>query len=885
MTPVTHPWLRALTPTTLLCALTLAAASSPARAAPPATADRQVTDGVDRPIHDYSAVGDASSVELNPALLLDARGIDMVIRGYARGYDLSRGRGVGGWLSTSLLPALALGFGIQNARPSFGGSRPDFGRPANPNVTKISMGMSAGARESLALGLGIHAVRLGGGWLSRPDLDVGLMVRATNFASIGASLRVSGGSAGDLRVPTRMSTRTELAIRPLGTSLLEVAGGINTDTVDTDSRGLSSVLRDASATTILARGRVGVRWQGVSLSGEVEQVNVTTLDELTLAPIRRDKSVRGSIALGLSWDFAAVETGVHMGTSDGVDGVGVMARLTSERLGRVVPTRPVDVERVRLSELASERDFLALLARLERAVTAGERAVLLLDVRDTSAGWSTLLELRNKLVEVRNAGGHVFAYAEFADLRDLYMASVAEQVFVHPAGEVAPFGIASASFYYKDALTRLGVKVEALHVDEFKSAHEPFTRSDRSEADALQRNALLDDIFGQVVSDIAQGRGATLSEIRHLIDTAPFGPQEAIDANLADSVTYRDEVLERIAEAVGVDVRFARFPDTAPANPTWASKPYVGVVLVEGTIVDGESLAVPLLGIRNAGGDTIAQALRTLRADPSCRGIILRVNSPGGSALASDIIWREVDLTRMAHDKDPRKPAIVVSMGDVAASGGYYVATGARDVFASPTTITGSIGVVSLHFDVSSMLKKLDINRDAITRGANADINRYAPWTEDQRARLQASILRIYELFLERVAKARGMTRDEAHALARGRVYSGVDALEVGLIDELGGIERARARLAERMGVSQKARLPLRTFPAERTILDIILESVTPDWFAGVVERRAKHRAKATRALVTATRMDALIRALPLHVLTLYDGLPATMMDQHIDMD
>lgn len=870
-------------PAGLLCALALA--TPPAHAAPPATADRQVTDGVDRPIHDYSAVGDASSLELNPALLLDARGLDMVIRGYARGYEFSRGRGVGGWLSMNLIPSFALGFGIQTARPSFGNSRPDFARRDNPDFTKFSMGVSAGIRESASLGFGIHGVRVGGAWLSRPDLDIGLMVRATNFASIGASVRMSGGTAGSVRVPSRLATRIELAIRPLGTSLLEVAGGINTETVDTDGIGLSALIGDVSATNILARGRVGVRWQGVSLSGEIEQINATTMDELTLAPIKNDKSVRGSIALGLSWDFVSMESGVHLGASDGVDGVGVMARVTSERLGRVLPTRPVDVERVRLAEVNDERGFIALLTRLDRAVAAGERAVLLIDVRGTSAGWSTLLELRNKLIEVRNAGGHVFAYTEFADLRDLYMASVAEHIFVHPAGEIAPFGISSASFYYKDALSRIGVKVEALRVDEFKSAHEPFTRTDRSDEDALQRNALLDDVFAQVITDIAQGRGATLNEIRHLIDTAPFGPQQAIDANLADTTAYRDEVLGRISEAVGFDVQFARFPDTAPAKTTWASEPYVGVVLVEGTIVDGESISVPLLGIKNAGADTIATALRNLRADSACRGILLRVNSPGGSALASDIIWREVELTRAAHTKDPRKPAIVVSMGDVAASGGYYVATGARDIFALPTTITGSIGVVSLHFDVSSMLDKLDIGRDTITRGANAGISRYSPWTEDQRARLQASMLRIYELFLSRVSEARGMSRDEAHALARGRVYSGADALKLGLVDELGGIERARDRLEERMGIHGKEPLPFRTFPAERTILDIILESVTPDWLAGVVERRSKARTKAAHALATTTHVDDLLMALPLHVLSLYDGLPATMMDQQIDLD
>ena len=226
-----------------------------------------------------------------------------------------------------------------------------------------------------------------------------------------------------------------------------------------------------------------------------------------------------------------------------------------------------------------------------------------------------------------------------------------------------------------------------------------------------------------------------------------------------------------------------------------------GISLIEGTIVDGESLSIPLLGINNVGGDTVATTLRTLREDPACRGIILRGNSPGGAALASDIIWREVDLTRMAHDEDPRKPAVVVSMGDVAASGGYYVAAGARDIFALPTTITGSIGVILRGNDLSRVFERIGIRFDTVKSGPFKDIlSPDRPLSDAERALLQELIDSSYDQFVGVVADGRGMSREAVKAFADGRVFSGAQAKELGLVDELGDEEHARrlaARLAE----------------------------------------------------------------------------------------
>ncbi len=390
-----------------------------------------------------------------------------------------------------------------------------------------------------------------------------------------------------------------------------------------------------------------------------------------------------------------------------------------------------------------------------------------------------------------------------------------------------------------------------------------------------------------MVYDIARARGLSKAEVRERIDDAPYGPQQAIDAGLADEIVFRDELSDRMSAVLGADVQFAKFSDPDRERTTWSKAPYVAVVLIEGTIVDGESTHIPFLNIHNTGGDTIVETLRELRNDRACKGIVLRVNSPGGSALASDVIWREVQRTHDAHREDDRSPPIVVSMGDVAASGGYYVAMGAGHVFASPNTITGSIGVVSLHFDLSGLLRWLGINRDTITRGRNADIDLlWKPWTDDQRERLRRSMERTYDLFRKRVSEARGMDMERVHELARGHVYSGVDALELGLIDELGGLRQAIDRIEAQAGVPRYQRpLDVRVLPRRPGLLDIILDNVGPELTAGAQQKLESRRERGPLGRDLPRVLDAALARIPLSVLFLHDGRPATLMERQITLD
>ena len=811
-----------------LVALAALALTTPARAQDPVAIDRPASDGIDRPIHDYSGEGDASSLELNPALLSAIKGLDAVIMGYRSTSAFTRGTGFGGFLGLNLGLGFATGLGVQRVNPGFGANYIDARAAQNPDFTKLSWGFSGGDGKVAALGVGVHWMLDRGQTLRRPDLDLGLLVRIRNYASIGAVAKLGPANlTAQDSLQQEFSLTGELALRPLGTRMLELAGGVRARWRGNPSYPTPQI---GEPLGVLPRGRVAFRYQGIEIAGELEQVRAHRIDLGTSAILADAKALRGSVALALSWDLLTVRAGMHTGISPGVDGFGLAARFSSARQGRVFWPRLVDAERLDLSTIGDERGLIRTLERLERAEKAGARSILLLDARGVKLGWAGAQELRNALIRVRNAGGHVFAYLEGSDLKDYYLASVAEQVFIHPAGELSTFGLSATTLYFKGALEKLGVQVEGLYINEYKSAHERFTRTGPSEPDRQQREAILDDTFAQILKDIAQARGLAQNQVRGLIDESPHGPEQALAQKLVDKIVHRDEVIESISSALGTRVRFASFADTDPELQTWSTAPYTAVVLVEGTIIDGDSRTIPFLNLQFAGADTLIKQLRSLRADPMCKGIVLRVNSPGGSALASDLIWREVARTHEAHEKTPRKsPPIVVSMGDVAASGGYYVAMGARQIFAQPTTITGSIGVVSLHFDVSGLLARLGISTSTFSRGKNADIaSIYKPFSEDQRARMDASIRRVYDLFRRRVADGRKLTIERVDELGRGHVYSGSDAKDLKLVDEFGGLREALAAVRAKAGINPKADLELRVFPKQRRLVDILLEQVLP---------------------------------------------------------
>ena len=837
--------------------------------------------GVDRVYHDYSGEGDASSIELNPALLSTIRGFDLTLLGYNTVDAFTRGTGFGGFMAANLGFGLGMGLGLQLVRPGLATQVIDADAGANPAMTKVSWGFAGGLGKHGAMGIGVHGIRAGGAWLQRPDVDVGLMTRITNYASLGAMTRLGPADLRSDNLPSELSVLGELALRPIGTHNFEVAGGVKQRVLEAEAGGPTNNL---GIDGLLGRGRVSIRWKGIALRGEVEQVPVTVLDEQSFTPLRSEKALRGSVSLEASWDAVSVGGGVHAGVGDAIDGAGYHARFHTWRRGRVYWPRQVAAERLDLSGMDNQRQLVAMLQRIERAAKAGKRSILVVDARGVGGGWATLHELREALKRVRNAGGHVFAYVENGDMKDYYVASAAEKVYIHPAGGLDTYGLSSTSLYFKDALDKIGVQAEVVRVKEYKSAGERFTNAEPSKYDREQRTELQRDLYDRIVWDIAQGRQMSTQAVRDLFDDAPYGPNEALEKGLVDEITFRDELKKKISEVIGADVEFRKIGRTDPEDATWSDAPYIAVVLVEGMIVGGISRHIPFLNIKFAGADTIAQTLKELRRDRACKGVVLRVDSPGGSALASDVIWREVDRTRTEHAKDPRgSPPIVVSMSDVAASGGYYVSMGSKTVLADPMTVTGSIGVISIHFDLSGLLAKLGISTATFKEGKNPDINSlWKPYSEDQRARMQKGVEESYDLFISRVAEARGIDKEAVNKVGRGHVYSGADALDIGLVDAHGGLHEAIALLRKMAGVRKFRQLEVRVLPKRRRLLDIIFQNAGEPFAAAPLRTAARKRqeAKTQRGLkkLVPLALDRALSRLPLSLLYLPEGESQALM-------
>src|ERR671921_2012969 len=444
--------------------------------------------------------------------------------------------------------------------------------------------------------------------------------------------------------------------------------------------------------------------------------------------------------------------------------------------------------------------------RLDRVLTDGRVRGVILRVENLAAGWAALEELRTEIDRFRKRGKQIVVYLpDGGDTRSYYLASAADEVFASPLSTLNLVGLRVRVNFLKDALGHLGLETEVIAVSPYKSAADPISRTDFSKESREQVERLLDWRFDELVSAISARRDVPSERVRNLIDNAPYAAGEAVEKKLLDGALYEDELAGRFSH----DDKPARLVEWGVARKV-LRVPYrrrvrkvVGLVGVEGTVVRGSSrklpVPLPLLGRQQAGGDSVAAALRV--AEKSRRGaaVLLYVDSPGGDALASDLIWREVERIRA-------KKSVVVLMGNAAASGGYYVSVPASRIVARKNTITGSIGVILTRPVALDLLGKLKVNAAAVGRGTRSNIldPRYRP-TPDELAVLNDQLHVFYDGFKARVASGRQLHPEALEALAGGRVWTGAEALERGLVDENGGYPTALARARELAGITEDA--------------------------------------------------------------------------------
>ena len=472
--------------------------------------------------------------------------------------------------------------------------------------------------------------------------------------------------------------------------------------------------------------------------------------------------------------------------------------------------------------LLDQRETVGSVVTALRKAKVDDRVSAVVLVPPPAPGlWGTVQEIRDAVIDFKESGKPVVAHIEFGMGQAYYLATACDQIFMSPTSPLMLVGVASYELFFRGTLDKVGIEADMLAAGDYKTAINTYTESAFTPEHREVSEALSRDFYEQLVDAIAEGRGMTRPRVREVIDQGPFVAADAVSLGLVDDLLYEDELLGRLSsddETVKVD--FATYRRVEPQSLGLDTGPRIAVVYAEGTINFGSStIDFPGSG-QMVGSRTMTDAIREARDDPSIQAIVLRIDSPGGAATAADIIWRELSLAR------EQKP-LVVSMAGVAASGGYYIAAPAHAIVAQPGTLTGSIGVFSGKFAAAGAFDKTGVGIEGVTHGEQADI--FSPvdrFSDTARVAMQAQVDDIYERFLQVVAEGRAMSRDEVHAVAQGRVWTGRQALARGLVDELGGLRRAVVLAQVQAGIDAQQEVSLVPYPGPRSFVQVLTGAV-----------------------------------------------------------
>lgn len=439
-----------------------------------------------------------------------------------------------------------------------------------------------------------------------------------------------------------------------------------------------------------------------------------------------------------------------------------------------------------------DQSLTGLVMQFKKAKVDNRIKAIVLDIDMSGVGWGKAEEIRDAITDFRSSGKPVYAFIEFGLNKEYYIATACDKIIVPPPGQLFINGLAADVMFFRGSLDKLGIYPDIYQIGKYKSAGDMFTQKQMTDAYREYINSMLDDLYDRFINTIAQARKKTPDEVRTLIDNAPYSGRKAKEAGLIDDVIYHDELEAQIKKQLGykdtdtfVPVRAVDYRDVAPESLGLNEGERIAVIYASGDIGSGSSQQSPS-GDQSIGSDTVSKALTDAAADKTIKAIVLRVDSPGGSGLASDIIWHAVEA---ANQKKP----VVVSMSDVAASGGYYISASASKIIAQPSTITGSIGVVAGKPVMRGFYDWLGISNEYVLRGKNAGMFRETEkFSDDERAKFEEWIkTTYYNDFVPKVAKGRKKDPQYIDSVAQGRVWTGGQAKERGLVDEFGGLDRA----------------------------------------------------------------------------------------------
>jgi protease-4 len=771
-------------------------ATSAARAQPSGRSyAEEPTDGLALPTAPLAGEFDGRVVAMNPGGLPLVRGSELALVLGLEDPDVatSAGQGFGAYAAYSggggLLPRFGLGLGFEWLRPSRSQLEPDPGEPF-----RFTLGLATAMGPNAGFGVSWHHFHADGPLSGRDTFDLGLSGRYGNHFAYGATLRdIATKPIGG--APVQRRYELELMSRPFGRDVVEVAVGGRLGETRLDVDGW------ARLSARIARG--------FSVHAAFESRETFAFLDTAAGRVEDNgRELRGTVGIELSFGkfgVTTLATGLRDDTASNHMLGGSIVIRSSAIATKTVLGRSDHIERIELSGTVGLRELTSLVARLRAIARDDTVKALVVTFDGLAGGWATLQELRDELVAVQAAKKKVYAYMVSGTGRDYFVASAANKIYIDPAGGVRLVGMAGTTIFFRGAFDQIGVSPQFEKIAEYKSAPEQFTETGPSVTAAKMNNELFDSLWDQFLSQVAASRKLTKDEVRALVDNGPYSAGDlAANTKLVDAVAAPDKVsqlvMADIGQVLGVGAPERERPDR------W-KRPGIAIIYVDGDITDGESRSIPFVGQRLAGGETLVKALVSARANPDVGAIILRIDSPGGSALASELVSREVFATRGV------KP-IICSFSDLAASGGYFIAAGCDVIFAKPMTITGSIGIFYGKFDLSGLLRKVGITTDTYKRGKRADVESfYRPYSAEERGVLMDKLKYMYGRFVGAVAEGRGMKKDEVDNVGRGHVWSGTMAKDVKLVDRFGGLGDAIDEAKQRMGIAKDTRVQLYELP------------------------------------------------------------------------
>ncbi|MDE0556504.1 MAG: signal peptide peptidase SppA [Candidatus Poribacteria bacterium] len=521
---------------------------------------------------------------------------------------------------------------------------------------------------------------------------------------------------------------------------------------------------------------------------------------LEVRPIR-ELMLRGTLNSDLSFD-------VRFGINIGNWGIGTGNTFDKNREARtgvgyfhfsnIPTTKQLPRRRMFLDlPLHSLKEVLSI-AKLDEDI-----AGILVRINGNSYGMAQLQEMADAILNFRESGRVVLCYLTNCSTGDYIVASTCDGILIHPSSEVRLIGLRTERSFYKGTLDMLGIRADLERIGDYKSASESFTRKEMSEAQREIQNIILDDLYEQLVEVIANGRGWTREDVKKCIDAGPYTARQAFAAELVDRLVYEDELIDVVTELTDEHTDLVtpdEYTNSRLYTQHWrVPQPKIAIIEAKGLMLTGDSFIDPLTGTQVMGADTIVQAIEAAQNDTAIKAVVLRIDSGGGLVAAADIIWRALVQLR------EYKP-LVVSMGDVAASGGYYIAAPADVIVAEPGTITGSIGVISGKYSLKGLYEKLGIQKEILKRGEHADFyTDYGDYDASEQAIIQKQIKEIYDDFITKIALGRSeLSTTDVDKLGQGRIWSGRQAKENGLVDELGGLNLALVIASEHAGLPGK---------------------------------------------------------------------------------